>query len=103
MCSSSKEYFFNKYQTCVYVLNLSLSQGVLPSELKVARVIPIYKVEDAMKINNYRSVSVLPLFSKIFERVMYDRINNFITKNNILYNINLDSGRDTVPIWHLLY
>ena len=38
-----------------------------------------------MKINNCRPVSVLPLFSKIFERVMYDRIINFITKNNILY------------------
>ena len=53
--------------------------------MKVARVIPIHKSEDAMKINNYRPVSVLPLFLKIFERVMYARINNFITKNNILY------------------
>ena len=68
-----------------HVLNLSLSQGVLPSELKVARVIPIYKGEDAMKINNYTPVSILPLFSKIFKRVVYDRINKFITKNNILY------------------
>ena len=69
----------------MHVLNSSLSHGVFPSELKVARVIPIFKGEDTMKINNYRPVSVLPLFSKIFERVIYERINNFITKNYILY------------------
>ena len=80
-----KSTFLTYIKSLVHVLNLSPRQGVFPSELKVARVIPIYKGEDAMKINNYKPVSVLPLFSKIFERVMYDRINDFITKNNILY------------------
>ena len=77
--------FLTYTEPLVHILNLSLTQGVFSSELKVAHVIPIFKGEDAMKINNYRPVSVLPLFSKIFERVMYDKINNFITKNNILY------------------
>ena len=48
----------------VHMLNLSLIQGVFPSELKVARVIPIYKVANSMLISNYRPVSVLALFSK---------------------------------------
>ena len=84
-----KNTFLTYIKLLVLVLNLSPSQGVFPSELKVARVIPIFKGEDAMKINNYRPVSVLPLFSKIFERVMYERINNFLTKNNIIYKYQL--------------
>jgi hypothetical protein len=68
-----------------HLINLSLLQGVVPSELKRAKVIPIYKSGDPMFIKNYRPVSVLPLFSKIFERVMYDRIIKFITKHDILY------------------
>ena len=65
--------------------------GVFPSKLKVARVIFIYKGEDAMKINNYRPVFVLPLFSKIFERVIYDRINNILYK----YQFGFREGHGT--------
>ena len=38
----------------VYILNLSLSQGVFPDELKIANVIPLYKADDRMCFNNYR-------------------------------------------------
>ena len=66
-------------------LNLSFSHGVFPNELKIAKVIPLYKSKDKMLFCNYRPVSILPLFSKIYERIMYNRIIKFITKNNILY------------------
>ena len=64
----------------VHILNLSLNQGVFPSELKIARVIPIYKGGDNMQIKNYRPVSVLAFISKIFERIMYNRIIEFVNK-----------------------
>ena len=70
----------------VHILNLSLNQGVFPSELIIARVIPIYKGGDKMEINNYRPVSLLVFISKIFERIMYNRIIEFVNKHNILYN-----------------
>ena len=70
----------------VHILNLSLKQGVFPSELKIARVIPIYKLGgDNMQINNYRPVSVLAFISKIVERIMYNRIIEYVNKHNILY------------------
>ena len=77
---------YNKYLTALnHVLNLSLQQGIFPNELKLARVIPLFKADDCMLINNYRPVSILPLFSKIYERIMYNRLWSFIKKHNLLY------------------
>ena len=64
---------------------MSLLNGVFPSELKIARVIPLFKSGESNKFSNYRPVSVLPLFSKILERLMYSRLLSFINKHNILY------------------
>ena len=65
-------------------INLSLSSGVVPRELKIARVIPIFKTGDRGLFNNYRPVSVPSIFSKLLERVMYNRLLNFLNKYNIL-------------------
>ena len=54
----------------VYILNLYLLQGIFPDELKIANVIPLYKVDDRMSFNNYRPVSLLCILSKVFEAVM---------------------------------
>ena len=48
------------------VFNLSITTGKVPNQLKSAKVIPIYKKDDAEIYSNYRPVSVLPSFSKIF-------------------------------------
>ena len=61
-----------------HIFNLSLSQGVFPNELKIARVIPLFKSGNSMILSNYRPVSVLPVFSKILERLMYNRLLSFI-------------------------
>ena len=66
-------------------VNFSLSQGIFPQELKTAKVIPLYKSGDKKLMNNFRPVSVLPVFSKIYERLMYNRLIAFINKHNILY------------------
>jgi Txe/YoeB family toxin of Txe-Axe toxin-antitoxin module len=71
-------------QPLVYLLNLSLSQGIFPQELKIASVVPIFKNSDRSKFSNYRPVSVLPAFSKIFERVFYNRLLEFLTKYDVL-------------------
>ena len=68
-----------------HVLHLSMLQGVVPNELKIARVIPLFKADNNMLISNYRPVSVLPVFSKILERLMYNRLYSFIIKHDILY------------------
>jgi exonuclease III len=69
----------------LYIINLSFSQGTFPNELKIAKVLPLYKSGDKLSMSNYRPVSVLPSLSKIFERLMYNRLHSFIAKYNILH------------------
>ena len=73
-------------QPLIHICNLSFSNGVFPAELKVAKVMPMYKTGDKMTLNNYRPISTLPIFSKILERLMYNRLLSYINKNNILYS-----------------
>ena len=52
--------------------------------MKIAKVIPIYKSGNRHELSNYRPVSLLLQFSKILEKIMYSRLNDFITKHNTL-------------------
>ena len=63
-----------------YLCNLSLKEGVFPEKLKTANVIPLFKSGDPELFNNYRPVSILCTISKIFEKVMYSRIIDFLNK-----------------------
>ena len=47
-------------------------------------MILIYKAGDSQQFSNYRPVSILPIISKIFEKVIYKRLISYIDKNNIL-------------------
>ena len=68
-----------------HLVNLSFCQGLFPDELKIAKVLPLYKNDDPKLVGNYRPVSVLPIFSKIYERILYNRLIKFINKHEILY------------------
>ena len=68
-----------------HICNLSLLNGVFPNELKIARVCPIFKSGNPMHFVQYRPVSVLPVMSKVFERIMYDRIYTFMHDLKLLY------------------
>ena len=57
-----------------HVFNLSIDTGVFPDQLKIARVSPVYKAGDSSDLSNYRPVSVLPCFSKIPERIIYNQL-----------------------------
>ena len=67
------------------IINQAFYNGVFPKELKMAKVIPVYKSGSTMELNNYRPISVLNTFSKVFERLMHDRLTKFLDKYNILY------------------
>lgn len=68
-----------------HIINQSFLQGVFPQEIKIAKVIPIFKGGDCKAMNNYRPVSVLSVFSKILEQIMNKRLNEFIKLHNLLY------------------
>ena len=63
----------------------SFHDGIFPDELKLAKVIPIYKSGSTMELSNYRPISVLNIFSKIFERLMYNKLIQFLDQYNVLY------------------
>ena len=73
-------------QPLTHIINLSLMQGTVPYELKKAIVKPIFKKHDKKEFTNYRPISILPLFSKVIEKVVYKRIFDFLTANNVLYD-----------------
>ena len=66
--------------------NSSLIAGIFPDSLKYAKVIPAFKWDDKSVVNNYRPISVLPIFSKVFEKLMYNRLFLFVDKLNILFD-----------------
>ena len=84
-----------------YLINSSINKGIFPNELKIAKVIPIFKSGDKTSIENYRLISVLSVFSKIFEKIMYNHLINFINKQDVLYNISLVLGNNIQQIMQL--
>jgi len=61
-----------------YLFNLSFLTGVVPNALKIAKVIPIYKKGEKSSIENYRPISLLSVFDKILEKLMYGRLYNYL-------------------------
>ena len=57
-----------------YVFNLCLITAIFPNRLKMALVIPIYKAGENSQFTNYRPISMLPIFSKVLERILYTHI-----------------------------
>ena len=73
------------FTSLMYIFNLSLQQGIFPENLKIAKVSPVYKKDEEFLLTNYRPISVLPCFSKLLERIMYNRLFKHLSENSILY------------------
>ena len=70
-------------KTLKLIFQSCLESGKFPSELKKANVVPIHKKGDKQILKNYRSISLLPITGKILERLLYDRMFEVFTKNNL--------------------
>ena len=57
-------------QPLTYIFNQTFLTGVLPKELKIALVTPVFKANERDQFKNYRPISILPCFSKILEKLM---------------------------------
>ena len=80
-----KETIFHIVHPITHIINISFNTGIVPDQLQIAKVVPIYKASDNSLLNNYRPISLLPIFSKLLEKNMFDKVMNFLNKNNILY------------------
>ena len=58
--------------------------GIVPDQMKIARMIPLFKAGDRSLFTNYRPISILPSFSKFLEKVVYNRLHNYLSKLEIL-------------------
>jgi len=67
-----------------HLINLSITTGIFPDDLKKACITPIFKSGDKSERINYRPISVLPLFAKVFERCMFNRLSNFLESQSLL-------------------
>ena len=61
-----------------FICNKSFDSGIFPNDLKIAKVIPLFKTGNRKECSNYRPVSILPQFSKILERLFYNRLISFV-------------------------
>ena len=67
------------------IFNESVNLGIFPEKMKVAKVTPIFKSAKKELITSYRPISVLSCFFKILERIMYNRVYNYLNDNNLLF------------------
>ena len=66
------------------LFNKRISQKAFPDSFKTAAIIPIPKISSPNSMNDFRPISLLPIFSKIFEKIIAEKMMKFINKNNIL-------------------
>lgn len=68
------------------IINESFATGIFPDALKTATIIPIQKISGTTKINEFRPVNMLPLIEKIFEKLAYAQLNEYVINNALLVN-----------------
>ena len=69
------------------LINLSITQGIHPDMLKIAKVIPIYKKGSKLNACNFRPISLLSNINKIYEKSMHTRTYSFLDRYNCLYDL----------------
>ena len=66
------------------IVNKSIVAGIFPDEWKLSKVTPLFKQGNRSNLNNYRPISVIPVVAKIFERIVYDQLYDYLTENDLI-------------------
>src|ERR1700743_1447776 len=69
----------------LYIINLSLDSGSFPTGLKRSKIMPLFKGGDSTMMSNYRPIALTSPIAKILERVMFNRVSNYLNHYNMLY------------------
>ena len=67
-----------------YLFNLCLLQGTFPNCFKKAIVVPIFKRGDRFLFSNYRPIALLPILSKILEKIVYSQLSSYLAEEDLL-------------------
>ena len=68
-----------------HIINLSLSKSIFPTAWKKSKIIPLHKKGDTLNPKNYRPVAIIPVFSKILERVIFNQMVEYISANQLIH------------------
>ena len=68
------------------IFNCSFTSGIVPDHFKVAKVIPVYRKGSPLVVSNYRPISLLSIFNKILERLMYNRLIKYFEQSSIFFD-----------------
>ena len=80
-----KQTIYNIILPITHIINRSFDTDIVPNEMKIAKVIPIYKSSDPSLLKNYRPVSLLTAFSKLIEKLIFNKLISFLNFNNTLF------------------
>ena len=72
-------------ETLTYIYNLCINSGTFPSDLKIAKVIPLPKTKDLSDPNNYRPISILSIISKPLEKHIHSHLYKYLEELNLLH------------------
>ena len=67
-----------------HLINVIYETGIFPNSLKIAKVIPVHKAKQKDIAGNYRPISLLSLISKVFEKLLYIRLERFFFTTNVI-------------------
>ena len=84
----------------MHLVNLSIKNAVFPKAWKLASVTPVFKAGDKSDINNYRPISILPITSKIIEKLKNKLLNSSVIAKLLYIPCSLGFGHTTQPRLH---
>ena len=79
------------------VINQIFNTGIFPDKLKIAKVVPIFKKGDNTLMNNYRPISLLPVISKVIEKIICTQLSTYFENNNFFMIANMVSDQTIAP------
>jgi hypothetical protein len=79
-----KKIIVNISEPLIHIFNRSLVTGIVPCKMKIAKVVPIFKSGNINDINNYRPISLLCSFSKILEKIVANRLTNYLNSHDLI-------------------
>ena len=68
------------------LINQVLNTGIFPDELKIAKVIPLFKKDDPKLLKNYRPISLLPTISKVIEKIIFTQLSTYFNENKLIFD-----------------
>ncbi len=89
--------------TIRFIVNLSLENGIFPSDMKLAKIIPLFKKGNRCDPGNYRPISILSVASIILEIIVYKQMNEYLTKSSYIYEFQSGFRKSHSTDTSLLY